>query len=196
MDKKKKGVLINEKQFIHACINGDPEAQQYLFDQYAPKLLGVCARYCQNLDDARDAMQDGFIKIFRILNQFNFNSKLETWMTRIMINTAIDQYRKSSKFLLYESADQVHQYHTEKLEEDCMLDVDCLKNSKMNDILKLIQQLPVGYRLVFNLYAIEGYSHQEVAEELNISVGTSKSQLARARKALKGKLISEGIVER
>jgi RNA polymerase sigma factor (sigma-70 family) len=193
---RKKGELINERQFIHACINGDPEAQQYLFEQYAPKLLGVCARYCQNLDDARDAMQEGFIKIFRILNQFNFKSKLETWMTRIMINTAIDHYRKTSKFMLYETADQVHLYHSDNMEEESMLDADCLKDSKTQDILKLIQALPVGYRLVFNMYCIEGYTHKEIAEELNISVGTSKSQLARARKTLKAQLISEGIVER
>lgn len=192
----KKGELINEKQFIHACINGDPEAQQYLFEHYAPKLLGVCARYCRNTDEARDAMQEGFIKIFRILNQFNFKSKLETWMTRIMINTAIDQYRKSSKFMLYESADEVHRYHSEDMEEESMLDADCLKGSKTKDILRLIQELPEGYRIVFNMYAIEGYSHHEIAEELNISVGTSKSQLARARKTLRTKLISEGIVER
>ena len=192
----KKEELVNEKQFIHACINGDPEAQQHLFETYAPKLLGVCARYCRNIDDARDAMQEGFIKIFRILNQFNFKSKLETWMTRIMINTAIDQYRKSSKFMLYESADEVHLYHSDNTEEESMLDADCMKSSKTQDILRIIQELPVGYRLVFNMYAIEGYSHQEIAEELSISVGTSKSQLARARKTLRDKLINEGIVER
>jgi len=192
----KKEVLINEKQFIHACINGDPEAQQYLFERYGPRLLGVCARYCRNLDDARDAMQEGFIKIFRIIDQFNFKSKLETWMTRIMINTAIDHYRKSSKFMLYESADEVHLYHTKDVEEESMLDADCMEGSKAGEIMKLIQELPTGYRLVFNMYAIEGYSHQEIAEELNISIGTSKSQLARARQTLKKRLISEGIVER
>lgn len=193
---RKKEELVNEKQFIHACINGDPEAQKYLFEKYAPKLLGVCARYCRNVDDARDAMQEGFIKIFRILNQFNFKSKLETWMTRIMINTAIDQYRKSSKFMLYESADEVHRYHTDDVQEESMLDADSFGDSKTQDILRIIQELPVGYRLVFNMYAIEGYTHQEIAEELNISVGTSKSQLARARQALRTKLINEGIVER
>ena len=98
--------------------------------------------------------------------------------------------------MLYESAEEVHLYHSENLEEGSMLDADCLAGSKTKDILRIIQELPEGYRIVFNMYAIEGYTHQEIAEELKISVGTSKSQLARARQTLRTKLVSEGIVER
>lgn len=184
--------LDNEKELIDACIRREPKAQRYLFDKYGSRMLGICSRYCRNLEDARDAMQDGFVKIFGILDKFNGQSKLETWMTRVMINTAIDHFKRENKFVLYEDAELIVQdegeYDTLFIEEDNSISED--------QILNILQQLPDGYRIVFNMYAIEGMGHKDIAKSLGISEGTSKSQLARARKHLQELLIQKRLIER
>jgi RNA polymerase sigma-70 factor (ECF subfamily) len=184
----KKWQLIDEQDLIEACIKGDGKAQRHLYDQYSGKMFGVCRRYCPELEDARDAMQTGFIKIFTILHKFKFNSKLETWMTRIMINTAIDQFKKSNKFQVYTTSETIMD-----LPDEIEVETNDENEISKEEILAVIDSLPHGYRLVFNLYAIDGSSHREIAQKLGISEGTSKSQLARARKLLQSKLKERGI---
>jgi RNA polymerase sigma-70 factor (ECF subfamily) len=187
--------LDNEEFLIEACINQDPKAQKYLFDKYASRMLGVCSRYCRNLDDARDAMQDGYVKIFSIISKFNRQSKLETWMTRVMMNTAIDHYKKESKFVLFESGEDVLKYKKDT-EEDYILLAEEIEDISQEQMLKVISELPDGYRVVFNMYAIEGLSHRDISNHLGISEGTSKSQLARAKKYLRDKFLEKGLIGR
>lgn len=189
----KNNELLNESALVEACINNDAKAQRYLFDTYGSKMLGVCARYCRNMEDARDAMQDGFVKIFRIIGTFNGKSKLETWMTRVMMNTAIDHFKKESRFVLFDT--------TEKIISDDTPDEALFVDEEREDlteeqILEIMNELPDGYRVVFNMYVVDNLSHKEIAERLGISEGTSKSQLARARKHLQQLLVNKGLVER
>lgn len=186
--------LRNERELIEACIEGETAAQKALFQRYAPKLLGVCARYCENMEDARDALHDGFVKIFTQINRFNFQSRLETWMTRVIINTAIDKFKSGTRFNLYDDHEAILNLDEENQEANDHYDEG--GSPDMNTLLALIQELPDGYRLVFNLYALEGYSHREIADELGIAEGTSKSQLARARQLLREKIKEKGILER
>jgi len=185
--------LRDEQELIEACIKGDGIAQRFLFDKYSGKMLGVCYRYCGEMEDARDAMQQGFIKIFNILNKFKFNSKLETWMTRIMINTSIDHFKKSNKYVLYEDPQKVVDLSEQSGSEYLEIDKDEDKVST-KALLEVIEELPDGYRIIFNMYAIDGTPHKEIADSLGISIGTSKSQLARARKLLQKMLKEKGIV--
>jgi RNA polymerase sigma-70 factor (ECF subfamily) len=137
------------------------------------------------VEDAKDALHEGFIKIFNQIDRFKGGSKLETWMTRIMINTAIDHFKKGLKFTHMDE---------EKLQDfDESVEIEFEDDSPLNldQIYAVIAGLPDGYRLIFNMYAIEGFSHKEIATELKISEGTSKSQLARARKLLQKKLKEE-----
>jgi len=180
--------LATEQDIISACIDNDSRAQKILFENYAPKMLGVCARYCSNMEDAKDALHEGFIKVFKRIENFKGTSTLETWMTRLMINTAIDHFKKSTKYLHFEEAEKVHEYGND--DTSYILTLEDEDEVKLSDLYKIIAQLPDGYRMVFNLYAIEGYSHNDIAKELKISTGTSKSQLARARMLLK-KLVKE-----
>lgn len=176
--------LKNEQDIIYACIQRDPNAQKLLFNQYAGKLLGVCARYCPNMEDAKDALHEGFIKIFYQIDRFKGGSKLETWMTRIMINTAIDHFKKGLKFTFLDEDEM------QSLDEQVFIESQEEEEIPLTRLYEIISSLPHGYRMIFNLYAVEGYTHAEIAKELDISEGTSKSQLARARKHLQ-KIIKE-----
>ena len=166
-----------EQQLIKSCINGQYLAQKKLYDLYASKFFAVSLRYAKNHDEAEDILQDAFIKIFDHLNQFQFKGSFEGWMRRIVVNTAIEYYRKSlvgfNETVDFESLD-VQNFDTQTYDYD--------------QLVNLIQDLPVGYRTIFNLYAIEGYTHIQIAEILNISEGTSKSQFSRARNILKEKV--------
>lgn len=190
--KMEKDPLLHEMELVSACLRNDPEAQRTLFERHAGKMLAICCRYCQNREDAKDAMHDGFIKVFNQLSKFKGDSKLETWMTRIMINTAIDRFKSSIRFKHYEETEALYRdagmEHTESYEVD-------ESNLTMEKIYAIIGKLPDGYRVIFNMYAIEGYSHKEIAEKLQISVGTSKSQLARARKQLQQLITESKIIE-
>ena len=156
----KKDNLRDEQEILHACKQNDPSAQKILFDQYAGKLLGVCARYCPNMEDAKDALHEGFIKIFKQIDRFKGNSKLETWMTRIMINTAIDHFKKGLKYKFMEEG------QLQAFDENVEITFDDEDEVKLSDLYKVISELPDGYRVIFNLYAIEGYTHKEIAQEL------------------------------
>lgn len=173
---------VHEKELIQSCLQNEPRAQRELFHSYAPAMLSICMRYSRNQDEAKDMMQEGFVKVLLSLSKFKGDSALSTWMTRIMINTSIDYYNKHYKKKVFVDIDDVPEAAEETQEEDFMNSIPEEK------IISAIQELSEGYRMVFNLYAIEDYSHKEIASALGISEGTSKSQLARARKILQEKL--------
>ncbi len=170
---------------VEQCIAENQVAQHALFDKYAPALLGICFRYAHNKQEAEDMMQDGFVLIFKNLKSFKFESSLKTWMTRIMINNAINYINKYHKinwdFNLEPVDDHVSFSETQLHSYDSKIVMDC------------IQRLPLGYRMVLNLYAIEGCSHKEVAEQLNIKEATSRSQYAKAKVLLEKVLLKYGI---
>lgn len=174
-----------EAILITACLREERWAQKLLYETYYGRLLGVCLRYSNNSEDARDILNEGYVKVFRYLERYKVGTSLECWMRRIMINTSIDYYRKE----LRHRADDLDaaQY---KISEDC--DVD--SNYAAQEILKVVQLLPPAYRTVFNLYAIEGYSHKEVALSLGITESTSRSNLVKARVKLKELLSQHGII--
>lgn len=170
----------SESELVEGCKNGEPQYQKALYQQYNRLLYGLCLRYSDNADDAQDIMQDGFIRIFSKLNTFRGQGSFEGWMRRIMVHTAIEHYRRNSRFFMVD----VEQA------KGIELDANVLSNMGREEIMNLVKQLPVGYRTVFNLYVIEGYTHQEIGLMLDISTGTSKSQLSRAKKILKEKIES------
>ena len=153
--------------------------QEELYNRFASKMYAVCLRYSSNAENAQDLLQEGFIKIFRNLDRFRGEGSFEGWIRRIFINTSIEFYRKKSNV-----------FSTSEKEELMVEDnsLNALDKLAEKDIIKLVQELSPGYRTVFNLYAIEGYSHKEIGILLNISEGTSKSQLARAKGILKNKV--------
>ena len=177
--------MANEQRqatdLIEGCKNGDAVAQQKLFEKYFGFLLGVCLRYTSDREEAKDLLQEGFVKIFNNIERFNYSGQLENWMKKIMVNTAIDRYRKKMNEPYVQDIENVN----EPAEAAKAYD-----NLSQEELLKVIQTLPEGYRTIFNLCAIEGYSHKEIEEQFGINEGTSKSQLAKARKMLQDKLKS------
>lgn len=166
---------INESDIIQGSIEGNRRMQELLYSTYSSKMYGVCLRYAGNTDDAQDILQDGFVKVFRHLARFRGEGSFEGWMRRIFVNTAIEHYRKKVHL------QQVTESHEEQLEDH---NWSVLDNMAVKDILLAVQELSPGYRAVFNLYVIEGYSHKEIAGMMGINEGTSKSQLARAKAIL------------
>lgn len=160
-----------------------------LFNRYAPKMLAVCARYFKSTEEAEDALQDGFVKVFTKLQDFQGAGSLEGWIRRIMVNTSLNLIRSNTKHYYHSDIDEIIE-----TVEDEMQSFDSLNTEQM---LKLVQSMPDGYRTIFNLYEIEGYHHQEIAESLGISVNTSKSQLLKARRYLQKRILIlfEGINE-
>lgn len=167
-------------EILAGCRQGRPAAQRALYQQLAYPLMGVCLRYCPSRAEAEDALQNAFIKIFQNLHQYTGQGPFEAWARRITVNTAINAYHQRQQrgpHVEYDDAPEMAHPDGTPLEQ---LSAD--------DLLQLLQTLPLGYRTVLNLYAVEGYSHAEIAEMLGISEGTSKSQLARARRLLESKL--------
>ena len=161
-----------ESDLIQGCIEGNRRMQEELYNRFASKMYAVCLRYAGNSDDAQDILQDGFIKIYKNLSRFRGEGSFEGWIRRIFVNTSIEHLRR--KTYLKPIAEK--EENTLPLKEKSVLD-----NLGEKDILKLVKQLSPGYRTVFNLYVVEGYTHREIGDMLGISEGTSKSQLARAR---------------
>ena len=172
--------MNNYIEIVKACIKGNRKAQKQLYQLFADKMFGVCMRYADDVDEAKDILQDGFIKVFMNLEQFNHKGSFEGWVRRIMVNTALEKFRDKS-YLFAVNMEQG--YESKDSEYDHIL-----SELAVQDLLKLIQELSPQYRMVFNLYAIEGYSHKEICEMLNIKEGTSKSNLSRAREILKKKV--------
>jgi RNA polymerase sigma factor (sigma-70 family) len=171
---------VQEHEILQECIKGNPAAQGKLYKMFANKMLGVCLRYCNSVDDAKDVMQEGFVKVFTMLPKFQEKSSVSTWITRIMMNTAIDYFRKNKKL---QFTDRFDDHSNEDFDVADSTEVEN-ENISATMLMDLIQKLPNGYRMVFNMYAIDELSHKEIAAALGISEGTSKSQLARARKQL------------
>lgn len=165
--------MTPDDQLIQGCINGDRQAQRQLYDTYARRMFGVCLRYTKNREEAEEVLQEGLLKVFNKIGDFKKAGSLESWIKRIIINTSLDFYRR----------DKSRQMETE-WRDDLTISVEPMNDLKAKELLKVIQSLPAGFRTVFNLFAVEGYSHSEIASMLNISEGTSKSQYARARQHL------------
>jgi len=163
------------RALIKACLKHDVQAQRRLYELFAAQMLPVCFRYAGSKPEAEDILQEGFIKVFQHLPRYKDTGPLEAWIRRIMVNTAIDYLRRNKR-------------RQQELElNETILDPkweDVLDQMEATFLMELIQELPDGYRMVFNLYALEGYSHQEIAKQLGISEGTSRSQYTRARKHL------------
>ena len=175
---------MDDSSLVKNCLKGDPIAQRKLFDKFAPKMLGVCMRYAKSTEQAEDVLQDSFIKVFQKLNHFKEKGSLEGWIRRIVVNTSLDQIRKELKF-----KDNVPMENVDyRLEQNSFI----LEGLAAEDLLGLVNTMPNRYKTVFNLFAIEGFSHKEIAQDLNISVNTSKSQYSRARAFLKEKLEEQG----
>ena len=166
-------MMIPDEQLIEGCRKGDQLAQRTLYDIYSRRMFGVCLRYCNNREEAEEVLQEGLLKVFNKIADFKKEGPLESWIKRIIINTALDFYRRNKN----------RQMETE-WQENISGSIEPLSELKTKELLQFIQSLPTGFRTVFNLYAVEGYNHAEIAGMLNISEGTSKSQYARARQHL------------
>ncbi len=166
------------KKLIIKCKKQDIDAQGKLYTQFSGILFSLCLKYSKNYAEAQDNLQDSFLTIFKKIEQYNHKGSFEGWMKRIVINTALQRYRKES----------VLDVIKEDTIAEKIVEVELHETPSLDFLLHLIQQLPDRYRLVFNLYVLDGYSHKEIAEMLNISVGTSKSNLSRARNLLKDKI--------
>lgn len=164
-------------ELIDGCRKGHRKMQEMLYKRYASKMLGVCMRYATDRMEAEDMLQNGFVKVFKKLDDFRGDGSFEGWIRRIMVHSSIEYYRKNHKML--------QMVDIETSGEEQSVDPVAASNLGVQDLLAIIQQLPPGYKMVFNMYAIEGYSHKEIADILSITEGASKSQLSRARAILK-----------
>ncbi len=168
---------MTDLEILQACKKGNTRAQEALYHRYKAKLFGVCLRYADSYQEAEDFLQDGFIQIYKDIYQFKPFGSLEGWLRRVVVNVALQHIRKKKRLFSTTDITPFENYFQGR--DDPWTDL-CAKN-----LVRMIQSLPDGYRTVFNLYVIEGYSHQEIADKLNISEGTSKSQLSRAKAVLR-----------
>lgn len=174
------GMVMDERSLLNECLKGSSIAQKKLFEKYAPKMMFVCLRYCKEREDAEDALQDAFIKVFNSLPKYQQEGSFEGWLRRIVVNCCLDLLRKNKRMENQVNLDTVDfKMPSVELASD---------NLQAEDLMKIILKMPRGYQLVFNLFAIEGYNHKEIGELLNISEETSKSQYFRARAFLKNYL--------
>lgn len=171
------GQLVEQHhQLIQGCIKGERHSQSRLYEQYAPSMFGVCLRYARNREEAEEILQEGFMKVFEFIHQFRFDGSFEGWIRKIMVNCALQKYRSKAKMYAVVDID------TPGVEPKSNEDIITRLGTK--ELLKLVQQLPPAYRMVFNLYVFEGMKHREIARHLGISEGTSKSNLSDARAIL------------
>lgn len=171
----------NEKGLIQACVRRERWAQKVLYEEYYSRMMGVCLRYATDEEEALDILHEGFIKVFRHIGKYKPGTSLSAWIRRIMVNTAIDYFRKNSRRRT-EDMDEAYDISTN--------DPDAISRCTEREILEAIQELTPSYRAVFNLYVIEGYAHKEIAELLDITESTSRSNLVKARLKLK-EILSE-----
>ena len=172
--------MQSDEDIIRRCIKKDRKAQKILYERYADIFLGICNRYTANIAEAEDILQEGFVKVFFHLQEFSGTGSFFNWMRRIMINTAITYYHKNLKYRYYDEIESMY--------DSPYTDAPDKYDFTREELLMVIQSLPSGYRMIFNLYAIEGYKHKEIAEMLEIDVNTSKSQYSRAKKMIRRKL--------
>ena len=173
--------MLDDNEILQGCIRKDPRAQKLLYEKYSRGLMGVSLRFTGNRDEAEDVLQEGFVKIFMNIENYKAKSSLIAWMRRIIINTAITMYHRNLKHR--------HHYDVEDFRDKTVADVawDGAEYTR-EELYKIISELPAGYRMVFNLYAIEGFKHKEIAEQMKIDINTSKSQYSRAKKQIQVKL--------
>lgn len=173
-------IVLTEEEIIKGCRDNNPLAQKALFHRYGPQMLTVCKRYARHHMEAEDFLQEGYIRVFKYFHQFKEDATLGSWIRRIMINNALKNISKSA--FKNEQIGIADNY-------DKDYDEGTFAKLSADEIMAIIQQLPKGYKIVFNLYAIEGYSHKEIAEMLNIGESTSRTQLLKARRMLQEKFI-------
>lgn len=174
---------MDEKELIEQCKKNNAKAQKILYDKYSGLMLGICVRYSKNINDAEDILQEGFLKIYFNIKDFAGIGSFEGWMKKVFINTAITHYHKNLKHQYHQDINEINESSIENKTEE----YDTSLFSK-DELLKIINSLSDGYRIIFNLYAIEGYKHKEIAEILEIDINTSKSQYSRAKKILQKKV--------
>jgi RNA polymerase sigma factor (sigma-70 family) len=173
--------MLNDLQIIEGCSGHKRKAQKMLYDKYSPLLLGICLRYAGSMDEAEDILQDSFLRIFNNIDEYSGKGSFKGWLRRIVVNTAITHYHSNMKFRHYVDIEDFVANETggSSFEES-------LYSSE--ELYLVLNELPAGYRMVFNLYAVEGYKHKEIAEILNIEINTSKSQYSRAKESIRIKL--------
>lgn len=175
----------DEKELLSACVKRDQRAQRVLYELYSPKMLTICIRYVGNKERAMDVLHDGFITVFEKIESYNGAGSFEGWLRRVFVNTALMSLRKTDVLKYSEELSDTS--------KELVANADTLSGINSKELLRLIASMPVGFRTVFNMYAIEGYNHQEIAKELKISEGSSRSQLSRARVWLQDRLKLEEI---
>ena len=176
--------MFDEENILKGCREGKRIAQKQLYDKYVSLMLAICLRYSKSRDEAEDLIQEGFLKIFHNINTYRKHGSLEGWIKRIMINHALNQYKKNRKIPFAEDVDEINENEILFFDEE----PENIEPVPAETLLAMIQSLPEGYRMVFNLYVFEKYSHKEIAEAMNISENTSKTQLMKARRQLQGKI--------
>lgn len=169
------------KNIIEGCLKGNRRDQELLYRRSMPRMYGVCLRYADSEDEANDILQDGYIRIFENLHDYKFEGSFEGWMRKIVVNTALEKYRGRHKLYRVDDVDNVEEVGVD-------VEVEEYKGLEVEDLMALIQSLPPQYKIVFNLFAIEGFSHKEISEKLGIMPTTSKSNLSRARSILQRKV--------
>lgn len=178
MKLKPKTTIVTEQELINACKNKDRKAQKLLYDRYSPKMFGVCKRYVKNQEDAEDVLIDGFYKVLTHIHTFKGNGSFEGWIRRIVVNQALMFLRKKHNFKMTVEINNIEIKSQINVEDELAA----------QDIIKILDKLPTGYRTIFNLYVLEGFKHREIAEQLGISINTSKSQLILAKKRMRSLL--------
>lgn len=181
-------VQMTEEAILQGCLQNNATSQRELYTRYSPKMLAVCYRFAHNREDAEDMLQEGFIKVFSQIHTFRNQGAFEGWIRRIVVHTCINHLKKNKRF--NESVDIIHANSIQVREES----VPSIVQAKQ--IVECIRLLPMGYRTVLNLYAIEGYTHKEIAEMLDIEESTSRSQYTRAKQMLEDILVKKKIIQK
>lgn len=167
---------LKPEELVEGCINGSRMAQNIFYNKYSPLLFGICLRYAKNRTDAEDILQESFIKIFKYLKDFRSDGAIEGWMRRIIVTTSFNFYKR--KNLINSNVEPEHVNYS------ITGDKEVLAKMSHDELLEIVQKLPAGYRMVFNMNTFEGFTHKEISDKMNISVNTSKSQLSRAKSSL------------
>ena len=167
----------DEQQILLGCLRNDRKAQRALYEEYKVQMFRLCLRYARGRQEAEDLLQDGFIQVFTDLHQYKFNGALGGWIRRVIVNVALQHIRRNKKMS--------NMVELETVADDYQTDEDVFSNMGVKALTKMIQKLPPGYRAVFNMYVVEGYSHKEIAAQMGFTVGSSKSQLSKAKAMLR-----------
>ena len=178
-----KSYQVTEAELIEACKRQERKAQKLLFERYSPKMFGVCKRYVKRYEDAEDVLIEGLYKVLSKINSYSGNGSFEGWIRRIIVNECLMFLRKKHNFRLTVEISNI----------EIKTEVTIVDELAAQDIINLLDKLPTGYRTIFNMYVLEGYKHREIAEELGISINTSKSQLILAKKRMRALVKERGI---